>query len=556
MASVISGRLQTARLLGSVRRSFAHTEILNKWGSTYCGNACGGGRHGSRWLSSAKPSFTVVEMPKLSPTMETGNIVSWMKKEGEHIAEGDAIAEIETDKATLTMDAQDECYMAKILVAEGTTDIEIGRPIAVSVEEAKDVEAVAAMEDSLFGGAIQEVTPVMTVTEAISEQSTPPSEPPHSASYPEHTVLEMPKLSPTMETGVISEWTKAEGDEIKSGDVIASVETDKATIDFEVHEDGYLAKILVEAGKPDIAIGQPVAIMTETPVETAVFEGYQKEGVQAVEQVTEQAPSAIPAIEEQSASATVAPPTKAEVETVKAPSSITPAWEGSYEDIELTKYRRITGARLVESKLSIPHYYLSVTCCVDQMSEMRARINDNRKDGEPKVSVNDFVLKACAVALRKVPEVNSQWAGESIRQMHAVDLSVAVQTERGLITPIVPDADRKTLKEMSAKVRELAQKAKENTLLPAEFMGGTFTVSNLGMFGVDEFSAVINPPQSAILAVGTGHQKVVPNGEGGFTNSQFMTVTLSCDHRVVDGALGSRWLACFQENIEDPINML
>eukprot|EP00189_Rhodosorus_marinus_P010518 CAMPEP_0184746812 /NCGR_PEP_ID=MMETSP0315-20130426/9326_1 /TAXON_ID=101924 /ORGANISM="Rhodosorus marinus, Strain UTEX LB 2760" /LENGTH=487 /DNA_ID=CAMNT_0027219549 /DNA_START=295 /DNA_END=1758 /DNA_ORIENTATION=- len=487
--------------------------------------------------------------------METGNIVSWMKKEGEHVAEGDAIAEIETDKATLTMDAQDECYMAKILVPEGTTDIEIGRPIAVSVEEAKDVEAVAAMEASMFGGATQEVTPV--VTEAISGQSTPPSEPSHFASYPEHAVLEMPKLSPTMETGVISEWIKAEGDEIKSGDVIASIETDKATIDFEVHEDGYLAKILVEAGKPDIAIGQPVAIMTETPVETVVFEGYQKEAAQAVEPVTEEEPpSTIPAIEEPSSPAELAPPTKAGVETVKAPSSKTPAWEGSYEDIELTKYRKITGARLVESKQSIPHYYLSVACCVDKMNEMRTRINDTRKDGEPKVSVNDFVLKACAVALRKVPEVNSQWAGESIRQMHAVDLSVAVQTERGLITPIVPDADRKTLKEMSAKVRELAQKAKENTLLPAEFMGGTFTVSNLGMFGIDEFSAVINPPQAAILAVGTGHEKVVPNGEGGFTNSQFMTVTLSCDHRVIDGALGSRWLACFQENIEDPINML
>mmetsp|Transcript_14270 Transcript_14270/g.57547 ORF Transcript_14270/g.57547 Transcript_14270/m.57547 type:complete len:509 (-) Transcript_14270:319-1845(-) len=478
MASVISGRMQTARFLGGVRRSFGYREVLDRWGSTSCCNASRGGRqHGRRWLSSAKPSFTVIEMPKLSPTMETGNIVSWMKKGGEHIAEGDAIAEIETDKATLTMDAQDECYMAKILVAEGTTDIEIGRPIAVSVEEAKDVEAVAAMEDSLFGRVTEEVTPVVTVTEANSEQSTPRSEPSHSASYPDHTVLEMPKLSPTMETGVISEWTKAEGDEIKSGDVIASVETDKATIDFEVHEDGYLAKILVEAGKPDIAIGQPVAIMTETPVETAVFEGYLNGAVHAVGQETEQeAPSTIPAIEEHSSSAAVAPATKPEVETVPAASSITPAWEGSYEDIELTKYRKITGARLVESKQSIPHYYLSVACCVDKMSDLRARINDNRKDGEPKVSVNDFVLKACAVALRKVPEVNSQWAGESIRQMHSVDLSVAVQTERGLITPIVPDADRKTLKEMSAKVRELAQKAKENTLLPAEFMGGTFTV--------------------------------------------------------------------------------
>lgn len=229
-----------------------------------------------------------------------------------------------------------------------------------------------------------------------------------------------------------------------------------------------------------------------------------------------------------------------------------------YTDIDVTKFKRVTAERLLESKQTIPHYYLTVECEVDKMLDMRASINGKAKDGEYKISVNDFVIKAAATALRKVPEVNAQWMGDKIRMFHSADISIAVQTDMGLITPIVKDADRKGLQEISHNVKELAGKAKENALAPEEFMGGTFTISNLGMFGVSNFSAIVNPPQAAILAVGTSEQRVVPDQEteSGFGTKTVMNVTMSCDHRVVDGAVGAQWLSEFKACLEDPINII
>lgn len=230
----------------------------------------------------------------------------------------------------------------------------------------------------------------------------------------------------------------------------------------------------------------------------------------------------------------------------------------AFTDVEASKFRRVAAERLLQSKQTVPHYYLTLDCEVDTMLAMRSAINGKAKDGDFKISVNDFVIKAAAAALRKVPEVNAQWMGHTIRMFHSADISVAVQTEQGLITPIVKEADRKGLKEISEDVKVLASKAKENTLAPEEFMGGTFTISNLGMFGVNNFSAIVNPPQAAILAVGSSDKRVIPDttAESGFATKTYMTVTLSCDHRVVDGAVGARWLKEFKSCIEDPVNII
>lgn len=230
----------------------------------------------------------------------------------------------------------------------------------------------------------------------------------------------------------------------------------------------------------------------------------------------------------------------------------------AFTDVEASKFRRVAAERLLQSKQTVPHYYLSVDCEVDTMIAMRSSINSKAKDGDYKISVNDFVIKAAAAALRKVPEVNAQWMGDKIRMFHSADISVAVQTDQGLITPIIKEADRKGLKEISENVKELAGKAKENTLAPEEFMGGTFTISNLGMFGINNFSAIVNPPQAAILAVGSSDTRVVPDGtvESGFSSKTYMSVTLSCDHRVVDGAVGAQWLKEFKSCIEDPVNII
>lgn len=235
-----------------------------------------------------------------------------------------------------------------------------------------------------------------------------------------------------------------------------------------------------------------------------------------------------------------------------------PVWSAQYSDIDATKFQRVAAERLTMSKQTVPHYYLTTECTVDTMLALRAKLNAKAGDKGPRLSVNDFVIKAAAASLKRVPEVNAQWMGDTIRMFHAADISVAVQTPNGLITPIIKDADRKGIRAISEEVKELAARAKENKLAPEEFMGGTFTISNLGMFGVTEFSAIVNPPQAAILAVGTSVKQVAPDADAdsGFGTKTVMKVTLSCDHRVVDGAVGAQWLQAFRACLEDPVEMI
>eukprot|EP01117_Protostelium_nocturnum_P018070 TRINITY_DN747_c0_g1_i1.p1 TRINITY_DN747_c0_g1~~TRINITY_DN747_c0_g1_i1.p1 ORF type:complete len:559 (-),score=226.13 TRINITY_DN747_c0_g1_i1:57-1733(-) len=429
-----------------------------------------------------------------------------------------------------------------------------------------------------------------------------------SSDLPPHTELGLPALSPTMDKGNLVKWRKKEGEKIAAGDVIAEIETDKATADFETTDDGYLAKILVPENTQDVPVGTPIAIVVDDEKDVAAFKNYSKDSTPAPAPKAESAPKK----EEKKEEKATSKPTEAEKESkqpaqapkkapVQQPSSgkvvpgappppaprkgaaspaaraeaaergakASPASSqssdsaapsqssGAYTDIPNSQIRKVIAKRLTESKSTIPHYYLSIECNVDKLLESRTKFNE-KSDGKYKLSVNDFIVKASAQALRRVPEVNSSWTDAAIRRYHNVDINVAVNTDKGLLTPLLPNADRLGLSGINNLVKTLAEKGKEGKLSPAEQASGTFTISNLGMFGIKQFCAVINPPQACILAVG-GTEKRVVAVEGStdkFQTSNFMTVTLSCDHRVVDGAVGARWLQAFRELIEDPSRML
>jgi len=426
----------------------------------------------------------------------------------------------------------------------------------------------------------------------------------------------MPALSPTMEKGNIASWVKNVGDRVEAGDVVAEVETDKATVAFESIEEGYMARILVEEGSGEMPVGTLVAILAEEEADIAKFADYVDSG----EIASTAAPTAEAAVPAPAATATptaapaaatgervVATPkarmlarekgidlaavpgtgperrvlaadvnefkgtATAAATTASTPTPVTPApttpapspVAGDYEDIPLTNMRKVIASRLLQSKQQIPHYYLTMECCMDSLLATRVTLNSKREKSD-RLSVNDFIVKASASAMKEVPAVNSSWmeAEGAVRQFNYVDVCVAVSTPTGLITPIVKDCDVKGLAGISADTKDLATRARAGKLDPSEYQGGTFTISNLGMFGINHFTAIINPPQAAILAVGTTVERVVPNPardspeDPEFITKSYMSVTLSCDHRVIDGAVGSQWLQAFKKNVEDPLAML
>lgn len=418
-------------------------------------------------------------------------------------------------------------------------------------------------------------------------------------SLPDHDTLKMPALSPTMTEGTIVKWNKKEGDKVSPGDVMFEVETDKAVVGFEVQDEVYLAKILASEGTSKIPLGQPVAILVSKADRVSAFKDYS---------ASQPSPQAKPAVSPSSSST---PPPEAKPSNPQVPQHpsvssdtsrkfISPlaknlakehsidynSLNGSgphgriikddilkalskkeekkevkkeetadrpgYKDVPHSSMRKVTADRLLFSKQTIPHYYLSIDTRVDKLNDLRKQLNDM---SEVKISVNDLVIKAAALACLKVPEVNSSWNEGSIRVFDYVDISMAVQTPKGLITPIIKNAHTKRIGEIAKESKDLANTAKEGKLKPEQFIGGTFTISNLGMMGIKEFSAIINPPQACILAVGTSEGKVVAVG-GEFKVHNYMTVTLSSDHRVVDGAVGAAWLKSFKGYIEEPFSML
>ena len=420
--------------------------------------------------------------------------------------------------------------------------------------------------------------------------------------------ITMPALSPTMTEGTLAKWLKAEGDAVESGDVIAEIETDKATMEVEAVDEGVIGKIIISEGTENVPVNEVIAVLLEdgetandigdvsaAPAPKADAPKEDKKEEPKAE--NKPAPKAVPVqTNADKGDRIFASPlakriaadkgidlsniqgsgprgriVKADVENAKpgvvkptasapAPSKALPEdaqvneYGMAYVEKSINNIQKITAKRLLESKTTVPHFYLTVECVLDDLFKSRKELNE-AANGEFKLSVNDFIIKASAMALKSYPAANVSWQGESVHQYLSSDISVAVATPNGLITPIIKNAEDKGLREISDEMKELAGRAREGKLKPEEFQGGGFSISNLGMFGVKEFSAIINPPQSCILAVGAGEQvpKVV-NGE--VQIKTVMNVTLSTDHRTVDGAVGAEWLQHFKRYIENPVSML
>ncbi|KAI5124619.1 hypothetical protein M0805_004229 [Coniferiporia weirii] len=430
--------------------------------------------------SARRHALSKFAMPAMSPTMSEGGISSWKKKEGESFSAGDVLLEVETDKATIDVEAQDDGILAKIIAPDGSKSIAVGSPIAVLAEEGDDLSAAADF-----------------AAKASQENVEPPKAEEEKAPVP-------PQPEPKEKPSAKEEPKK---EELPSGDRIFASPIAK--------------KIALERGVPLSKIkgsGPSGRILRED------VEKYKAPAAAAAGAAGPAAPSA------------------------------------DYIDIPVTNMRRTIGSRLTQSKQEIPHYYLTTTVDMSKVAKLREVFNKTlgEKDKASKLSVNDFILKAVSCALTDVPEANSAWLGETIRQYSRADISVAVATSNGLITPIVKDVGSKGLAAISAEAKALAKKARDGKLQPHEYQGGTFTVSNLGMYDIDHFTAIINPPQSCILAVGTTQPTIVPalEEERGFKTVPLMKVTLSSDHRTVDGAVGSRWLAAFKGYLENPLTFM
>ncbi|AHX04990.1 pyruvate dehydrogenase complex dihydrolipoamide acetyltransferase [Ehrlichia japonica] len=395
----------------------------------------------------------------------------------------------------------------------------------------------------------------------------------------------MPALSPTMKSGTIRKWYKSEGDVVKSGDIIADIETDKAVMEFEyTDEDGIMGKVFFEEGSKNIEVNQLIALIAVDEQDLVGIHSYKRsDDIPKDESVTSQVSQQVVNTEMLNSPSDsckrikISPLAKkiasdlcVDINLVKGTGPYGRIVKADILDVvnqkgnvsnssvessftEISSMRRVIAERLVYSKQTIPHFYVSIDCLVDDLLKLRLEINAENPDS--KVTVNDFIIKAVAMSIKKFPEINVSWSDDEIVVFHSVDISVAVSIDNGLITPIVFNADKKSLLEISSEVKVLASKAKSGKLKPEEFQGGGFTVSNLGMFGIKEFYAIVNPPQSCIMSVGCSEKKAIVIDDQ-VCISNVMTITLSVDHRVIDGVLAARFLNCFKSYLEKPFLML
>ncbi|WP_375434127.1 pyruvate dehydrogenase complex dihydrolipoamide acetyltransferase [uncultured Hymenobacter sp.] len=582
----------------------------------------------------------IIKMPKMSDTMTEGVIATWLKKVGDKIKSGDVLAEVETDKATMELENYEDGTLLYIGPKEGES-VAVDGILAIVGKEGEDFSGLLSGGQ---GGAAPaateapkaEATPALQApavpTPAPAPAATPVSAPVAAApaapagNGKKATVVRMPKMSDTMTEGTIAAWLKKVGDKVKSGDVLAEVETDKATMELENYEDGTLLYIGPKDGEA-IAVDGVLAIIGEEGADVQALLGGQSGGsaapaapapeeaapaatAPAAAAATPQAatttqqpaggrllasplaksiakekgidlntikgsgengriisrdlesaqPSAAPAAQPAAAPAASEQPEyiKAalpETAAPSAPEAKAPAAQPAsqdYTDTPVSQMRKVIARRLSESLFTAPHFYLTMEILMDRAMEVRTQLNAL---SPVKLSFNDLVIKAAAVALKQHPAVNSSWLGDKIRQNKVVNIGVAVAVDEGLLVPVVRNADGKGLSTIATEVKELAGKAKSKKLQPAEWEGSTFTISNLGMFGIDEFTAIINPPDACILAVGGIKQTAVVK-DGALTIGNIMKVTLSCDHRVVDGATGAAFLQTLKSLLEDPMRML
>jgi pyruvate dehydrogenase E2 component (dihydrolipoamide acetyltransferase) len=541
----------------------------------------------------------VILMPRLSDTMTEGVIAAWHKKVGDTVKKGDLLAEIETDKATMEL----ESYQQGVLLHVGTPrggKLQVNDLLAIIGTAGEDVSALVAQNTN----AVQNTNEAPVTIAAPENTKVETAAAPIAASTDNidfskmDEVVLMPRLSDTMTEGVIAGWQKKVGDAVKKGEILADIETDKATMELESYKDGILLyqgaqageKILVNQllciiGQPGLdidAIVKSVKNASDSPAASAPV-------AQESKAITTPAPTAAPVV-----AAPVAPTasvvnegrifasplakkiakekgvdlkyvkgsgehgriTKTDLDnytpaSVNTYTASAPIGQVSFEDTPVSQMRKVIAKRLSESLFTAPHFYLTMKINMDAVVDARAMVNET---SPVKISFNDFIVKAVALSLKQHPKVNSSWMGDVIRTNHHVNIGIAVAVEEGLLVPVLRFADGLSLSQISVSVKEFAKKAKDKKLQPADWEGSTFTISNLGMFGIDQFTAIINTPDACILAVGgIAQEPIVKNGQ--IVPGNVMNVSLSCDHRVVDGATGAAFLQTLKSYLEAPIKM-
>jgi pyruvate dehydrogenase E2 component (dihydrolipoamide acetyltransferase) len=536
----------------------------------------------------------IVRMPKMSDTMTEGVISKWHKKVGDTVKSGELMAEIETDKATMDYESFNEGTILYIGAKEGEA-VKVNDVLAIVGKKGEDYQALLQGAGQAAGDGGSKVTQSKKEAEASAQAI--------DTSGIKAEIVLMPKMSDTMTEGVIAAWHKKVGDAVKSGELLAEIETDKATMEYESYNTGTLLYIGAEAGK-SVEVNGVLAIIGEKGADWETLlkahrsksSGEQKpessekkvDHTQAASKTP--APVSVPQTESTGNGRIKASPlakklakekgldlrhiqgtgdqgriTKRDVESYKPGASTPTAKAGatpvvlppvvgqeSFEEVAVSQMRKTIARRLSESKFSAPHFYLTMEINMDKAVEARKSINEL---SPVKVSFNDIVIKAVAAALRQHPDVNVSWLGDKMRKNHHIHIGVAVAVKDGLVVPVVRFADNKSLSHIAAEVKDLAQKAHDKKLQPSDWEGSTFTISNLGMFGIEEFTAIINPPDACILAVGgIKETAIVKNGQ--VVPGNVMKVTLSCDHRAVDGAVGSAFLKTLKGLLEDPVRIL
>ena len=535
----------------------------------------------------------IVNMPRLSDTMEEGTVASWLKKVGDKVEEGDILAEIETDKATMEFESFNEGTLLHIGVQEGETT-RVDELLAIIGEEDEDISALLENSTATEPATTKETTEEVVEVEAEATTKTSAAEIPEGV-----VVVTMPRLSDTMEEGTVASWLKNVGDTVEEGDILAEIETDKATMEFESFNQGTLLYIGLQEGE-SANVDDLLAIIGPAGTDvSAVAANFSTTATAALEPAPKETPkAAAPPVKETPTveTATVATPVantngrlyisplarkmaedkgialnqlvgsgengriiKRDVENFTpavANSANTekfvPTGQEDFEEIKNSQMRKTIAKRLGESKFTAPHYYLNVEFDMDNAMAFRAQYNTVP---DTKISFNDIIVKACALALRQHPQVNSQWFEDRMKLNNHVHVGVAVAVEDGLVVPVVRFANEQSLPQIGAAVRDFAGRARNKKLTPQEMDGSTFTVSNLGMFGIESFTSIINQPNSAILSVGAIVQKpVVKNGQVVVGNT--IKLTLACDHRTVDGATGAQFLQTLKGYVENPVTML